>query len=111
MNNQEAHCQGYYKIYALSIMRPTEVLIVILVKLDHFKVACPYYAHKVKATDNFFKLHVAVTCLNKIPYDCIKDMRCVVGVYAKCLMSSMHLVLMSNLYCLDIVCYDMHDHT
>ena len=61
VNNQEAHRQDYYKNRALSIMRPNEVLTIIHDKMDHAKTACPCYARKIKATDGYFKLPIAVT--------------------------------------------------
>ena len=71
VNNQEAHRQDYYKNRALSIMRPNEVLTIIHDKMDHAKTACPCYARKIKATDGYFKLPIAVTgpwCFHMFPY-------------------------------------------
>ena len=61
VNMQEAHRNDYYTNRALSISRPLEVLTIIHDKMDHAKTASPCFAHRIKATDGFFKLPVSVT--------------------------------------------------
>ena len=61
VNNEEAHRQDYHKNRALSIMRPIEVLTIIHDKMDHAKTACPCCTKKIKATDGYFKLPIAIT--------------------------------------------------
>lgn len=52
--------QNYYKNCVLSIMRANEVLTIILDKMSHAKIACPCYAHKIKATNGLLKLPITV---------------------------------------------------
>ena len=61
VNMQEAHRHDYYTNRALSISLPLEVLTVIHDKMDHAKTTSPCFAHRIKATDGFFKLPVSVT--------------------------------------------------
>ena len=50
--------------------------------MDHAKIACLCYAHKVKATDGLFKLLVTITCSQNLPHiGSLHDLRCALRVY------------------------------
>jgi hypothetical protein len=56
-----SHRELYYANRHLSEKEPTKVLTIIYNKMDHSKTASPHFSHKIKATDSFMKLPVAVT--------------------------------------------------
>lgn len=66
LNNQDTHSQNYYKIRAISIIRPVEVSIVIYDKMHLAKNACPCYACKIKATDGLFVVVEIPKCVEKL---------------------------------------------
>lgn len=62
MDMQVVHCNDYYANIVLSIARPLEVLTVIYNKMDRAKTTSPCFAHRIKASNGIFKLHVLVIC-------------------------------------------------
>ena len=58
----QVHHHDYYEYRVLSIVRPLEVVTIIHDKMDHAKIACLCYAHKDKAIDGLFRLHVSFKC-------------------------------------------------
>lgn len=46
INMHHAHHHHYFKNRALSIAQPLEAMTIIHNKMNHSKIACPFYVHK-----------------------------------------------------------------
>ena len=58
---QESHYNTYYGSRYMSISKPEKCLTIIHDKMDHAKIASPYFASKTKSIDSFMQLPLAMT--------------------------------------------------